>query len=342
MEVRDIEKGFIVLDPKNPRSVIPDEDINSLLDSIESEGQQEPILVEELGRNEYLVTEGNKRVTAIQKSKKVKTVKAIIEHKLTPEERLLKQIIIDTHRQNWNMTDRDKAWKRLWDMGKYTPDTFAKKLSTTKGIVESFIDRQSLGSDFIQKIPNVTAYNITETQYIKDKDKRKKVLVYAHKTELTRKDIRQLSQVAEKVSDKVLKEVFEDKISIADAKNMVGLKVEDQERALITTKGLNQHKKNLKKLLKDGSITEDVKKVRMISDLVNEFQMEFFSTSSAIRKLSSKLQYMKDQDFEKYANHQMVKILESCLDELESAVIPATTQIRQSIKGIKVKRLEAK
>jgi len=343
VEIKDVDKNIIVLDPKNPRSAIPNEDIDLLLDSIESSGQEEPVHLEELGKNEYLVTEGNKRVIAIQKSKKVKTVRAIIEHKLTPEERLLKQIIIDTHRKNWSMTDRDNAWKRLWDMGKYTPETFAKKLSTTKVIVDSFLDRQSLGADFIKKIPNVSAYNITETQFIKDKDKRKRVLEYAHKAELTRKDIRELASVATKVNATVLKEVFDDKISIADAKNMVGLKAEDQERALITTKGLNKHKKNLKKLIDKGDIkSEDVKQVRMISDLVNDFQMEFFSTSSKIRQLSAKLKYLKDQDFEKYANHQMVKILQSCLDELEGAVIPATTQIKQSIKGMKVKQLEAK
>jgi len=210
-------------------------------------------------------------------------------------------------------------------------------------MVDSFIDRQSLGQDFIKKVGNVSAYNITETKRIKNQGTRKKVLEYAHKTELTRKDIRALSEVADKVSDKVLTEVLTDTISIADAKNMIGLKEEDQDRALITTKGLNQHKKSIKKMLKDGNIkTENVKQVVMINDLINDFQMEFFKTSSAIRQLSSKLQFMKDKDFEKYANTKMVGILVSCLTELEEAIIPATTQIRNSIKGIKLKQLEDK
>jgi len=343
MELKEINKKEIESDPDNPRKTFDNEEIRLLRESMEINGQKENILVEYIGPKKYIVTEGNKRLKAAMQSTKINTLNAIIETKLSPEERLLKQLLIDTHRKNFTLGDRDAAWKRLWDMGKYSIESFAKKLSTTKIIVESFIDRQSLGIDFVKKIANVSAYNITETKVIKDKTTRKRVLEYAHKTELARKDIRLLSTVAEKVSAKVLKEVLGDKITIADAKNMVGLDEDKQEQALITTKGLNKHKKHLKTMLKDGSIkTENVEKVRKITELVTDFQMEFFKTSSQVRQLSSKLQFLKDQDLEKYANTVMVKILESCLDELEDAVIPATVQIRQSIKGIKVKRLEAK
>lgn len=334
--IQELKKDEVFYDPQNPRTKFEDEDIKELMESIENDGQKEPIHVEILGKGQYIVNEGNKRLAAIRRSKKVNVIHAIVEQKLTPEERLFKQIIIDTHRKNWNMADKDLAWKRLWDMNKYTPESFAKKLSVTKLVVDSFLDRMQLGTDFVKSIDNVSAWNITETNCIKDTKTRKDVLKYAHKSELARKDIRKLSRVVDKVSPSVLKEVLADKISIADAENMVGLDKEKQGQALVTTKGLNKHKKDLKKMLKSGKIkTEDVVEVRKISDLVNEIQMDFFNTSSQIRKLSNKLQYMREHDLSKYSNTSMRKILEGCLTELEDAVIPAINDIKKSLKGAK-------
>jgi hypothetical protein len=316
-------------------------EVDLLRESIEAIGQTDPVHLETLGGGRYLTTEGNKRVKAIQQSKKVQFVNAIVSDKLSPEDRLLKQVVIDSHRSNFPLDARDSAWKKLWDMGKYTPQTFAKKLSVTEIMVKSFIDRTSLGLDFVKSIPNVSAYNITETQTIKDVPTRKRVLKFAHKTELTRKGIRQLSSVANRVTPKILNEVLDEKITVADAENMIGLKAEDQDRALITTKVLNTHKKKLKTMLKDGSIFEEnVKEVRQVGELIHAFQMEFFTTSSKIRQLSSKLQWLKDEDLDKYVNTQMKEILEGCLDELEESVMPAIKMIRTNISGIRVKQIE--
>lgn len=328
-----IDKNKIDLDPQNPRSKLDDDEVLALQQSIEQDGQLQVAEVEELGNGRYLVTEGNKRVKAIQQSKKVQTVRAFVSKKLSAEDRLLKQIIIDSHRSNFPLSARDVAWKKLWDMGKYDTKSFAKRLSVTPLMVEAFQDRMQLGVKFVQDIPNVAAYNITETQIIKDVDTRKKVLEYANRHELARKDIRQLSKVAVKVNPKILKEVISDEISISDAENMIGMKEERQDQALMATKSINKHKKQLKKMFKEGKVkTEDVVEVRKISDLIDEFQTEFFETSSRVRKLSNKLQYMREQNLEKYSNTAMRKILEGCLNELEDAVIPAINDIKKSLK----------
>lgn len=330
-----IDKNKIDLDPQNPRSKLDNDEVLALQQSIEQYGQLQVVELEDLN-GRYLVMEGNKRVKAIQNSKKVDIVRAFISKKLSSEERLLKQIIIDSHRSNFPLVARDAAWKKLFEMGKYTKESFAKKLSVTPLMVETFIDRMQLGIDFVKSIDNVSAWNITETNCIKDVKTRKDVLKYAHKSELARKDIRKLSRVVDKVSPSVLKEVLADKISIDDAQNMIGLDSKKQEQALHATKGMNKHKKQIKKMLSSGKIkTEDVVEVRKISDLVDDFQTEFFNTSSQIRKLSNKLQYMREQDLSKYANTSMHKILEGCLNELEEAVIPAINDIKKSLKGAK-------
>ena len=338
MNILEIEKNKIQFDPQNPRGKIKDDDdLTLLMESIESTGQSEPILVENLGKDSYLVTEGHRRLAAIKKSKKLISVKAIVSNKLTEEERLFKQITIDSHRNNWDIPSRDRAWERLWKMGKYDASTFAKKLSVNKSTVVDFLDRMDLG-EFVSSIPNVSASNITETKYIKDKATRKKVLKFANKKDMTRQDIRKLSNLSNKVSQKVIDEVLDEKISIDDANNMVGLNEDQQQSALMATKNLNQHKKKLKTMLQDKSInTEDVKEVRKMSELINDFQMEFFNTSSKIRQLSGKLQYMKEQDLNKYSNTQMIKILKGCLDELEDAMTPAIKQIKESLKDVEEK-----
>ena len=256
-KIIDIDKKLCVLDPNNPRTSFEDGEIESLTESIETQGQLEAVTVEQLSKKQFMITEGHKRLAAIMKSKKVNTIRAVVEDKLTPEQKLMKQITIDIHRNNWSVADRDKAWKRLWDMGKYTPQSFATKISISLTTAISFVDRMSLGNDFIKKIDNVSALNIMETKKIADVKTRKKVLEYCHKEELTRKNIRELATVSQKVSSKVLNEVLSNKITIADASNMIGLNSDDQDRALISTKGLNKHKKNLKKMIKKGDIKDD-------------------------------------------------------------------------------------
>lgn len=336
MEIQQITKGQISFDPQNPRSKFNDEEITLLTASIEEDGQQEPVHLEKLSATQYLVNEGNKRVAAILKSKKIKTVNAIVEQKLTEEQRLLKQIIIDTHRKNWGMSDRDNAWKRLWYMGNYDAKSFAKKLSTTKLIVESFLDRMELGADFVKEIENVSAYNITETSRMKDTGLRKKVLKHANKNDLGRKDIRKLANIAEKVDAEVINEVLSDKISIDDAKNMVGLNTERQKQALETTKSMNTHKKKLKKMMTDGSVKVDTLPfVEDASKQVTAFQQMFFKLSSDLRVIADGLDNLNKADTKKYINTQMESILKSCLAELKTGVAPAIKSMEKTLEGIK-------
>jgi len=336
MKIEKINKDQICFDPNNPRSKFDEEEIELLLKSIEEDGQKEPIHLEKLSEKQYLVNEGNKRVAAIQKSKKVMIVNAIVEQKLSAEERLFKQIIIDTHRKNWKMSDRDNAWKRLWDMGKYDAKSFAKKISTTKGIVESFLDRVDLGEEFVKKIENVSAYNITETARLKNKDLRKKVLTYANKKELARRDIRKLSQLADKVDNTVLEEVFKDKISIDDAENMIGLTSERQQQALETTKTMNKHKKKLKSMLNNGQIqVENKPLVENATKKITMFQQAFFKLSSDLRAMSSGLDVLNREETRKYINKDMVNILESCLDELKTGVLPGIKAMERTLEEVK-------
>ena len=336
MKIENIDKKFIKFDPENPRSELDDDEIALLQKSIEEEGQKEPVHLEELGKNDYMVNEGHKRVAAIIRSKNINTVSAIVEQKLSPEERLFKQIIIDTHRKNWNIADRDRAWTKLWKMGDYDVKSFAKKLSITKDIAESFVDRMDLGADFVEKIPKVSAYNITETKYIKDKNLRKKVLKHANENELARKSIRKLSKIAPQVSEKIMKEVVDNKISIDDAENLVGLDDEKQTIALETTKALNTHKKNLKKMMSDGSISvEDKPIVKDMTDKITTFQQRFFKLSGDLRSMSYGLNQIKKVDAKKYINTQMEDILKSCLTELEDSITPAIKDIKKTIGDLK-------
>jgi len=335
MEIQEIDKKFIIFDPQNPRSKLDEEEVAQLGKTIEEDGQKEPVHLEKLSETEYMVNEGHKRVASIQESKKVKTVKAIVEQKLTPEQRLLKQILIDTHRKNWETLDRDKAWKRLWDMGKYDPGTFSKKLSVSKDIVKAFLDRIELGAAFMEKIDNLSALNITETKVIKDKKLRKKVLKHASKEGYARKKIRKLSQLANTLDKPVLEEMFKGKISLEDADNMSGLDSERQKQALETTKSINTHKKKLKTALTDGTITtETLPFVEDTSKKVSEFQQMFFKLSSDLRVISYGLENLSKEDSKKYLNPQMQNILRSCLSELKTEVEPAIKTMEKVLDGL--------
>lgn len=336
MNIQTINKALISADPHNPRSMLDDDEVTQLQMSIETDGQQEPVHLEELAAGKsYMITEGHKRVAAIMKSKKIATVSAIVETKLSPEDRLLKQIIIDTHRKNWSLIDRDKAWKRLWDMGKYDANSFAKKISVSKEVTERFIDRMDLGVAFVSKIENVSASNIDETKRIQDKEMRKKVLAYADKKGLGRIDVRKLATAATKVSSKVIDEVIKDNISIDDANNMVGLNAYDQQQHLETTRALNKHKKSLKKMITSGDIDVETRPlVEAASNKIADFQKRFFKLSSDLRLMGFDLDDLSKKDTKKLINTQMGNILRSCLTELEDKVLPAITKIKKTLGDI--------
>lgn len=334
MELQKIDKKLISFDPQNPRKEFDATELEILQTSIENDGQQEPVHLEELSKSSFLVNEGNKRVAAILKSKKVTTVLAIVEKKLSPEDRLLKQIIIDTHRKNWSGTDRDLAWKRLWDMGKYTPESFAKKISITKGMAENFVDRMDLGTKFLSQMKNISTSNIDETSRIKDKELRKKILTFADKKGLTRQDIRKLTNATTKVSGSVIDSVINDKISIDDAENMVGLSEKEQKTALVTTKTMNTHKKQLKNMIKKGSVSVESKPMIETSNKITEFQMRFFKLSSDLRTMSLDLEDLSHKDTKKLINTQMGKILKSCLVELEDKVAPSIKAIKKTLESV--------
>jgi len=333
MEIRKISKKLISLDPTNPRQEYEDGELEQLRLSIEAVGQQEPVHLEELSKDTYMVNEGNKRVTAIKKSKSVDFVLAIVEKTLPAPERLLRQIIMDTHRKNWSMGDRDKAWKKLWDMGKYTNETFAKKLSVSTAMAESFMDRVSLGNAFVGTLKSISAYNITETKNIKDKALRKKIIKFADKKGLGRGDIRKLSRSAGKVSSKVIDSLVKSKIVVDDLSNMVGMSEKDQDTALETTAILNKHKKGLKRMITSGQIkTEDKKLIMQASAKIDEFQNRFFKLSSDLRMMSLDLEELNDNaDLKKVINTQLGSILRSCLEELEDKVVPAINGIKKTL-----------
>lgn len=329
-QIQEIDKKFIDFDPQNPRKEFDKEELETLQESIESHGQQEPVHLEELGKNSYMVSEGNKRVAAIKKSKRVGFVMAIVEKKLSPVDRLLKQIIIDSHRNNWSMSDRDVAWKRFWDMGKYNADSFAKKISVSKRTAENFIDRMGLGQEFLGKMKNISVSNIDETKKIKDVKLRKKILSYADKNELKRKDVRKLALASDKVSEEVIDSLVKDKISVDDVNNFVGLNHKEQIMALTTTKALNTHKKKLKNMIKKGDIDEQPFVIEA-TNKITEFQKQFFKLSADLRTMGYNLDELSKKDTKKLINTQMGKILKSCLNELENKVLPAIKKIKETL-----------
>ncbi len=332
-KIVEINKKFVFYDPENPRSKteFKEEDIESLKDSIEQDGQLEPATLEEVSNNNYVVVEGHRRLAAIQKSNKVNTIRAVVERNLSKEDRLLKQILIDNHRKNFTTMDRDKSWKKLWLMGKYDLDSFAKKISVSKSMVDNFVDRMNLGEEFLGKMKNISTSNIDETKSIKDVKLRKKVLTYADKQGLTRKDVRKLASVSQKVSEEVLDDLTKGKISIDDADNMKGLNHKDQMTHLATTKALNGHKKKLKSMISKGSITEG-REMTVTYNKVNEFQKRFFKLSADLMEMNYALDEFSNKEVE--LNEPMKKILKGCVKELKDKAIPTLKKIETKLGGI--------
>lgn len=335
MKIEQINLKYINLDPNNPRSKVDKEQDMLLQASIESEGQIEPILVEELGKNQYIVDEGNSRARVMKKSKKFSTINAIVSKKLSKEERLFKQITIDTHRKKWSNFDRDNAWLKLYKMGKYNPKSFAKKISESYSVIERFIKRADV-LDVTKNMKNISASTVDEVLIgNKDKKTQTKILKTANKKSLGRIEVRKLAKVATKVSPEVFTEYDKGNISIDDVENMSKMKKENQKMALSSTKVLNTNKKQLKTMIEGKKITVKTKAIVLTSSQkINLMQEKFFKLSSDLRDMENLLDSLSAAE-EQMAKAHMDKILSGVINELERQVLPSIKNFKKVLTRIR-------
>lgn len=144
----EIPVAMIVADPKqNTRKTV--RDIDKLAKSIDYEGQQTPVLVAKRPDGKFDLIYGFRRFYAVSWTKEkggleLETIKARVTDQMTPDERLLTNLIENMAREDLSSYDTAQACKQLEDMTKGTKNamsgaTIANKVGKSAPYVNNLL-----------------------------------------------------------------------------------------------------------------------------------------------------------------------------------------------------------
>lgn len=138
---REIPITSIIPNPTQPRSVIDDQRLRGLADSMRSTGVLQPVLVRPNGPNYELVA-GERRWRAAQLAG-LATIPAIVRQ-VTDQEMLELALIENLQREDLNPIDRSLAYRQCCERFGVTPDVLAQHLGEDRSTVTNYIRLQEL------------------------------------------------------------------------------------------------------------------------------------------------------------------------------------------------------
>lgn len=107
-----VSLSHIVADPNQPRKYFNAEKLKTLIESIRKYGIMNPLIVEEIGKDKYLLTDGERRFRAAQELK-LKEVPVIIEAPQGETERMVRQFNIQEQHEAWTPVEKAIAITNL-------------------------------------------------------------------------------------------------------------------------------------------------------------------------------------------------------------------------------------
>jgi ParB/RepB/Spo0J family partition protein len=326
----------LVSDKLNPRKDIAD--INELAESIEQNGQQVPVKVEDLKDGRYLITDGHRRQLAFnvlkKKTGKDYIVSCWVESKLTDQERLLKQTVIDVQTKNWTVPERDAAWKKLWNTKKYTKQEFRKLLGANNISVDNFFDRTELGAD-VMKL-DIGSDVISETKSL-DIATRKKLLVKAAQKGYGCRQVRQITKTIKDASESIKNATIDEDISLEQAGKLKSLSDAKQSLAIDTIKHINKQVKTIPKLIDKDKISASDRinpqtaKIIKLQEFIDRLQEEIGNASGQMMTIEGVLHQVEEHELDKVFTPKLKNSLASVLEELKDSIAPAVTRIEKTI-----------
>lgn len=342
-EIISLPLDKVLPDKENPRRAKEENEIKELADSIERNGQEEPIHIEKLN-GKYLIIEGHRRFFALkilqERLGKPQMIDCIIRQTMSKEDRLLKRVVIDTQKRNWAIVDRDKAWKEIWDLKEWENTEFAKKIGTSKEQVRFFLERMNLKKNdpkLYKALENKSGL-LQETQIIKGEN-RKKVLRYAIRENVGAMALRQLVKVLKDASDTLIDAFTKGDIGIDEVNKMKSLDAEKQEIGIHTIKGMHTKIKKVPKILSKSQIKDADPKIKTAHEFMEKLQDEILNTTNQLMTIEGVLETIEDKGYDQYFSQKMKEGLNACLVELEKSMKNTTAQVKRSMNEWEAKKI---
>jgi len=134
---REIPIGSIKPNPKQPRQVFDEEALSELEHSIREFGLMQPIVVRELGENEYELVMGERRLRASQQAE-LEAIPAIVRQ--TADESMLRDALLENiHRVQLNPLEEAAAYQQLLDEFAVTHEELASRIGRSRPVITNTI-----------------------------------------------------------------------------------------------------------------------------------------------------------------------------------------------------------
>jgi ParB family chromosome partitioning protein len=126
----EIEISLISPNPKQPRTVFDEDQLNELAASIKEVGLLQPPVVRSIGNGKYQLIMGERRYRAA-KLAGLKSIPVIIRQ--TPDDQLLREALVENiHRSQLNPLEEGAAYQQLLNDFGYTHDELADRLGKSR------------------------------------------------------------------------------------------------------------------------------------------------------------------------------------------------------------------
>jgi hypothetical protein len=262
-------------------------------------------------------------------------VDCIVENKLSPEERLIKQALIDIQTKNWTTAERDSAWIKIWNTKKQDIGTFSKMLGTNRLQVELFLDRMNLDKE-IKKL-DLGVNMIGETRGMDNKI-RTPLLQKVAREGMGRQQLREVIKVIKNTkSETIQKALLNGEINVEQAGQIKNLKDEKQEIAIESIKHMNKQIKTIPKLVERDKITskkmdEKTRKLLQLQEFIERLQTEIGNASSQMITIEGVLKQIVEENLDDVFNPKLRNTLATVLEELQETISPTVDRIEKTIK----------
>ncbi|GLY36402.1 chromosome partitioning protein ParB [Amycolatopsis sp. NBRC 101858] len=134
---REIPVSSIKPNPKQPRQVFDEDALSELEHSIREFGLMQPIVVRELGADEYELVMGERRLRASQQAE-LEAIPAIVRQ--TADESMLRDALLENiHRVQLNPLEEAAAYQQLLDEFAVTHEELASRIGRSRPVITNTI-----------------------------------------------------------------------------------------------------------------------------------------------------------------------------------------------------------
>ena len=151
-KVQEIELEKIKPNPNQPRKKFDADALMELRDSIIEQGLIQPILVEEIADDHYIIIAGERRYRA-SKMAGLKTIPAIVRT-FTDLQRMEVSLIENIQREDLNPVEEAKAYSYLLTQSGISQDELAKKVGKGRSTITNSIRLLNLSAKMLDSLEN--------------------------------------------------------------------------------------------------------------------------------------------------------------------------------------------